>query len=161
MDKPKKVLKKLQAIVNVPERTKPKELRQVNINKKDEKYIKDIHITFPQQSTLIPIRPKQPISIIEASDMGKVGLKSIDLSPKFVLDKERNVLIVDNGRGQKIQYDLDTLVSENSKIGKSIDKKNAIELANVYLQLGVKPQLKKQEFIKQIRARIGLPPEEL
>lgn len=160
MDKPKKGLKKLQAIVPIQERSKPKELRDNTISKKEEKYIKDIHITFPQQSTLIPIRPKLPITILDASGISKTGLKSIDLSAKFELDIERNILVIDDGRGNKIKYDLDTLVSENSRVGKSIDKKSAIELANVYLKLGIKPQLKKQEFIKQIRAKINLPPEE-
>jgi len=161
MDKPKKGLKKLVAIVKediVPVRH-IKELRLVNITKKEEKYISNIHIVFPDTSTLIPIKPKIPAVILEKSITEKSILKGIDINVNYQIDFEKNALFVDDGRGGKRKYDLDTLVSENSKIGKSIDKKEAIELANVFLKLGVKPQLKKQEFIRQIRQYINLPPE--
>lgn len=161
MDKPKKGLKKLVAIVKediVPVR-RVKELRSVDVSKKEEKYVSNIHIVFPQVSTLIPIKPKIPAVILEKSTTEKSSLKGIELNVNYQVDFERNALFVDDGRGGKRKYDLDTLVSENSKIGKSIDKKEAIELANVFLKLGVKPQLKKQEFIRQIREYIGLPAE--
>ncbi len=160
MDKPKKVLKKLKAIVQEePIRTRVKELRNISIDKKEEKQLNNIHINFPLTSTLIYIKPKLPAIIIEKTATEKTSLKGLDLSVNFYVDKDKNALFVNDGRGGVRKYDLDTLVSENSRIGKSIDKKDAIELANVYLKLGIKPQLKKQEFIKQIRARIELPPE--
>lgn len=161
MDKPKKGLKKLAAIVkdDIFSARRVKELRLVTIDKKEEKYISNVYITFPQTSTLIPIKPKIPAVILEKSATEKSSLKGIDINVNYRVDFERNALFVDDGRGGKRKYDLDTLVSENSKIGKSIDKKEAIELANVFLKLGVKPQLKKQEFIRQIRQYINLPPE--
>jgi hypothetical protein len=160
MDKPKKVLKKLKAIPQeTPVQTRIKELRNVTIEKKEEQQLTNIRIKFPETSTLITIKPKLPAIIIEKTVSEKSSLKGLDFSVNFYVDKERNALFVDDGRGGKRKYDLDTLVNENSRTGKSIDKKDAIELANVFLKIGVKPQLKKQEFIKQIRAFIELPPE--
>jgi len=160
MDKPKKGLKKLKAIeVKTEERAKVKELRYTEIDKKEKKALNEIKIIFPQQSTLIPIRPKLPVSIIENTDSNKTGLKGIDIKAKFEVNYQKNALFITNPQGNVIKYDLDTLVSENSRNSKSIDKKNAIELANVYLNLGIKPQLKKEEFIRRIREHIKLPPE--
>jgi hypothetical protein len=160
MDKPKKGLKKLKAIeVKVEERSKPKELRYTAISKKEQKQLKEITISFPQQSTLIPIRPKLPVEIIEKTDITKVGLKGINISANFEVNYQKNALFITDSQGNVIKYDLDTLVSENSRTGKSIDKKNAIELANTYLKLGIKPQLKKEEFVRKIREYIKLPPE--
>jgi hypothetical protein len=160
MDKPKKGLKKLKAIeVKTEERFKVKELRYTDINKKERKNLAELKISFPQQSTLIPIRPKLSVNIIEKIDSSKMGLKSVEITSKFEVNYQKNALLVTDQQGNIIKYDLDTLVSENSRNSKSIDKKNAIELANVYLKLGIKPQLKKEEFIKRIREHIKLPPE--
>ena len=132
MDKPKKGLKKLKAIeVKVEERVKPRELRYTDIDKKERKNLDNLIIRFPQQSTLIPIRPKLPVTIIENTDTSKPGLKGNNLSVKFDVNYQKNELIIADQQGNIIKYDIDTLVTENSRTGKSIDKKNAIELANV------------------------------
>jgi hypothetical protein len=116
-------------------------------------------VSLPKTSTIIKIRPKMLPDIIVEEDSAKKGIETgFSKAYSFEVDKTRKLLVIKN-EYEKEEFPLDTLVSETSKTGKSIDKKDAIRIANTYLGLGIKPQNKKNIFIKAIRDKIGIGPE--
>lgn len=115
-------------------------------------------VSFPIYTSLIPIRENISPEIIMNTTESKKALQKETFKAKYKIDYKRNVLVLGEGPTAK-EYPFDILVSETSRTNKSIDKKEAIEIANVYLKLGIKPQNKKNIFIKQIREKLNLPPE--
>ncbi len=115
-------------------------------------------VSFPIYTSLIPIRENISPEIIMNTTESKKALQKEAFKAKYKVDYKRNVLVLGEGPTAK-EYPFDILVSETSRTNKSIDKKEAVEIANVYLKLGIKPQNKKNIFVKQIREKLNLPPE--
>jgi hypothetical protein len=149
--------KKLKALVPVEEEIPvQRSVRYIRLfsNENDEQPPK---INFPFLNTIIPIQIKPSIVEMESlATFRKTAKISYDKTVNFEIDTNRNMLIVKNGFGQMKEYSLNMLSLESSRSGKSIDKKDAVELANVFLKLSIPPQNKKNVFIKSIRERIGL-----
>jgi hypothetical protein len=110
-------------------------------------------VFLPHFNTLIKPSGKVDIKILENSKR-TVNVKS-GKSILFKVDLVNRILKFDNGK----EYDINTLVSENSKTGKSIDKDDLIELANVYLNLNIPTKNKKNIFIKAVKEKIGIDTE--
>jgi hypothetical protein len=114
-------------------------------------------IKFPQFSTLVPDIIKiipEPLNTETAPQQNVSKQNTLN----YYINSEKNVLVIDDGSIYK-EYNLDKITDLSSKSGKSLDKNEAIELANVYLKLNIKTSSKKSVFIQSIRKLIGLPPE--
>lgn len=89
-------------------------------------------------------------------DIVKNSRKIIDVkinkSETYKIDKVKNIITFDDG---KFFY-LDSLNILNSRTGKSIDKNDAVLLANTYLNLDIPSKNKKEIFITKIREKLGL-----
>ena len=163
---PKKGLKKLKGLKAIetkpeePVRRGPKKLEYVRISDKDLSKLQIPTITFPVMDTLIPVRPNLPPSVLVGSSGKQILKTSYSIGSLFNIDVPRNLLIVYDNKGKEYKFTLSEITNLPEKGEKSIDKKTAQELANVFLKLNIKPQNKKSEFIKQIRDKIGLPQEE-
>lgn len=144
-----KGLKKLGAISNVEKIEIEKEPEYMSYEK--------LVINFPVYNTIKPIVYVDLSENLKStvSSPRKAVKISTDNSMAFKIDTNRNVLIIGNGLKE---YNLDTLSSVSSRAG-TLNKNEIIELANTYLKLNIKVQNKKEVFIKEIRNKIGLPPE--
>ena len=90
---------------------------------------------------------------IEISDKQRAIVKNItDKTETYKIDNIKQIIIFSDGR----EFRLDTLTNLNSRSGKSIEKSDAVELANVYLKLGIPSKSKKNIFIKAIREKLKL-----
>lgn len=114
-------------------------------------------IKFPQFSTLVPDIIRYIPEALENEINPKQNVSKQN-SLNYYINYEKNVLVIDDGSVYK-EYSLDKITDLSSKSGKSLDKNEAIELANVYLKLNIKTSSKKSVFIQSIRKLIGLPPE--
>jgi len=114
-------------------------------------------VVFPQFSTLVPPFIKSIPSITKLDVSPQQNFLSQNSLP-FYIDYERKVLVINSGQINK-EYTLDQISNFNSKTGKSLDKNEAIELANSFLKLNIKTSSKKKVFIEAIRKKIGLPQE--
>jgi hypothetical protein len=145
--------KKLKSIEPIDKKSEVVETKKINY--------KNLSIIFPQYQTLIDIRPNIDLNDIlskpTTSPRKAININT-DKSDKFFIDNVKKVLVIGEGYNTK-EYPLDILTSKSSRTGKTISKSDAAELANVYLKLNIKAQNKKDIFIKEIRAKIGLPPE--
>lgn len=161
MATPKKGLKKLKGLVPIVENEERriKRIVKVELNKDDIKQLTNFPIQFPYIETLIPLIDKLPPSIFAHSGTYTPLKATYSIGTKWNIDKNNNTLVVYDDRGYEKTYKIDTINSSNLKTGKSLDKKEVVELANYYLKLNIKPQNKKIEFIKAIREKVGLPPE--
>lgn len=114
-------------------------------------------VVFPQFSTLVPpfIKSIPPVTKLDVSPQQNFLSQN---SLPFYVDYERKVLVINSGQINK-EYTLDQISNFNSKTGKSLDKNEAIELANSFLKLNIKTSSKKKVFIEAIRKKIGLPDE--
>lgn len=112
-------------------------------------------VKLPTTATIIPIREKISASILAMSIPEKQIVKIGDQNIKYRVDTNKQVLVLEEGNLVK-EFPFDTLVEENSRTGKSIDKKDAVDIANRFMKLGIAPQSKKGVFIKEIRKKIGL-----
>jgi hypothetical protein len=159
---PKKVLKKLKGLKAVEESTGrgPKKIEYIRVPEKDLSELDIPTISFPEATTLIPIRPKLPPSILIGSSSKQILRTSYSIGSLFTIDNPRNLLIVYDNKGNEYKFTLSEITNLPSKGEQSLDKKTAQELANTYLKLNIKPQNKKSEFIRQIRDKIGLPKED-
>jgi hypothetical protein len=164
---PKKGLKKLKGLKDVevkpeePVRRGPKKLEYINVSNKDLAKFNIPTVVFPDEMTLIPVRPKLP-PVIMLGASGKQILKtSYSIGSLFNIDKAKNLLIVYDNKGKEYKFILSEITNLSGKGERSIDKKMAQELANTFLKLNIKPQNKKSEFIRQIREKIGLPAENI
>jgi len=140
------------APLNAPKRV---DIKKISIEDEDFE-----QVMFPKESTLIKIKQVDlsKYNLDKRLSPRKVINITTTQTGKFIIDNDRNILIVGEGVNQK-EYFLNSLVSSNSKVGQTISKNEAVELANTYLRLGIKPQNKKEVFIKEIRQKIGLPTE--
>lgn len=75
-----------------------------------------------------------------------------DESENYRIDKNKQLIIFPDGK----EFRINSLTNFNSRTGKSIEKSEAIELANVYLKLGIPSKSKKDIFIKAIREKLKL-----
>ena len=110
-------------------------------------------VYLPHFNTLIKSSDKIPIKISENTKK-VINIKS-NKSLSFKVDLVNRTLKFENGK----EYDLNILTNENSKTGKSIDKDDIIELANVYLNLNIPTKNKKNVFIKAVKEKIGIDTE--
>lgn len=165
MASPKKGLKKLKGLtfiepVEVIEDVRrPKRLIYNTLNKEDIKKLDNLFIEFPYIETLVPIIDKLPPSIFAYSGSYTPLKATYSIGVKVSVDEFNKTLTVYDDKGFEKVYKIDSINSSNLKSGKSLDKKEVVELANYYLKLNIKPQNKKSEFVKAIREKVGLPPE--
>jgi hypothetical protein len=107
-------------------------------------------VKIPLINTLIYTPDKIDLSI---SDKQRVIIKNLtDDFDNYKIDKTKQLIIFYDGR----EFKLDTLTNLSSRTGKSIEKSDAVELANTYLKLGIPSKSKKSIFIKAIREKLKL-----
>jgi len=107
-------------------------------------------VKIPLINTLISTPDKIDLSI---SDKQRVVIKNLtDDFDNYKIDKIKQLIIFSDGR----EFKLDTLTDLSSRTGKSIEKSDAVELANTYLKLGIPSKSKKSIFIKAIREKLKL-----
>ncbi len=75
-----------------------------------------------------------------------------DVSENYIIDKNKQVIVFPNGK----EFKLNSLTNLSSRTGKSIEKSEAMELANDYLKLAIPSKSKKDIFIKAIREKLKL-----
>ena len=151
-----KVLKKLSALGPVQGEAKVLEVRPAS----PRKLISGLpRVEFPYIRTLIEPNPPEIIFMNKLSPTKKFDTpRRIDIAPIFMIDIDRQVLIVGEGINRR-EYELSSINSSSSKTQKSISKSEAQDLANTYLKLKIPPQQKKDVFIRAIREKINLPEE--
>jgi hypothetical protein len=138
---------------------RPKRLIYNTLNKEDVNKIDNIFIEFPYIETLVPVIDKLPPSIFAYSGTYTPLKTTYSIGVKWNVDNYNKTLTVYDDKGIEKVYKIDSINSSNLKTGKSLDKKEVVELANYYLKLNIKPQNKKSEFVKAIREKVGLSPE--
>lgn len=151
-----KVLKKLSALGPIQPENKVLEIRPTS----PRKLISGLpRVEFPYIRTLIEPNPPEIVFMNKLSPTKKFDTpRRIEIAPIFVVDNDRQVLIVGEGISRR-EYELSSINSSSSKTQKSISKSEAQELANTYLKLKIPPQQKKDVFIRAIREKINLPEE--
>jgi hypothetical protein len=119
-----------------------------NINKK----IKDLPIVnLPLIKTLISTR--SDFVNIEIVDKNRKLINLVnDSILTYKIDPVKQIIRFQDGK----EFKLDTLNDYNSRTGKSIDKADAVELANKYLKLAIPSKSKKIIFVNEIRKKLGL-----
>ncbi len=112
-------------------------------------------IKLPLINTLIK-SPNKIKFLISNKDRAVVKINTEDID-KYKIDKSKQVVVFPDGK----EFNLNSLTNLNSRTGKSIEKSDAVDLANNYLKLGIPSKSKKNIFIKAIREKLKLEPIEL
>jgi len=108
-------------------------------------------IKFPLTKTLV-YKSFSNVKLDIVKNSRKIVDVKINKSETYKIDKVKNIIKFDDG---KFFY-LDSLNLLNSRTGKSIDKNDAVLLANTYLNLDIPSKNKKEIFITKIREKLGL-----
>ncbi len=108
-------------------------------------------IKLPLTKTLI-YKSFSPISLDIVKKSREIVDVKINKSETYKIDKVKNIITFEDG---KFFY-LDSLNTLNSRTGKSIDKNDAVLLANTYLNLDIPSKNKKEIFINKIKEKLGL-----
>lgn len=111
-------------------------------------------VELPKIDTLIKTKYKK-LNVEDTINVVKIVSLETDKTYNFKINTESQKVIFNNGK----EYDIQSLTSFSSRTGKSLDKDEAMELANKYLNLGIPSKSKKSVFIKAIREKLGLEPE--
>jgi hypothetical protein len=112
-------------------------------------------VKFPLINTMIKNHSKIKF-IISDKERAVIKINTDDID-NYKIDKSKQVVVFPDGR----EFILNSLTNLNSRTGKSIEKSDAVELANTYLKLGIPSKSKKNIFIKAIREKLKLEPIEL
>lgn len=123
-----------------------------NKSLKTDKIINELPvIKLPLTKTLV-YKPFSATKLDIVKNSRKIIDVKINKSETYKIDKVKNIITFDDG---KFFY-LDSLNILNSRTGKSIDKNDAVLLANTYLNLDIPSKNKKEIFITKIKEKLSL-----